>query len=153
MSTAGFSHEELQLRKKLLMEELQQTTNQILERNVVEGSMDIHHPERSPGWKPYKFQEYPKIMYHPVKLDPTREDQRRSIVLRNQANPNLAPLDQLAPEPMKRKVNSKAEEEQAAKEGFVTTPPILTLVEEGQPVRSADPLAESMGVQPQKRRA
>lgn len=150
MSTAGFSHEELQLRKKLLMEELQATTNQILETNVISGSMDIHHPERSPGWKPYKFQEFPKIMYHPIKLDQTREDQRLGIRRRNDANPNLAPLEQLPPEPLKRKVVSKAEEEQAAKEGFVTTPPQIKL-EEGYPAKSADPLAESMGTQ--KRRA
>jgi hypothetical protein len=151
MASAGLSYEDLQIRKKLLLDELQETTNTLNQQVTEAGSMDIHHPERSPGWKPYRHQAYPRMVYHPIKLDPQIEANRLSIRRRNDANPTYAPLDIPQPEPLKRKVHSKTEEDVAVAEGFVLIPPQLN-VEESEPVPAKrDPLAES--VPPAKRRA
>ena len=149
MSSAGLSYEDLQIRKKLLMEELQETTNAVNQHVSEAGAMDIHHPERSPNWKPYRHQAYPRIVYHPVKLDAHRESERIGTRRRNEQNPTYAPLDIPEPLPLTRKVHNKAEEEAALAEGFVLLPPQLK-VEESEPVKR-DPLAESMP--PQKRKA
>ncbi len=147
MSAAGMSIEDLQLRKKLLLEELAESANELLKRNVSDGAIDIHHPERSPGWKPYRFQEYPKIMYHLIQRDPRIEEQRMNVRRRNDANPNLAPLEMPAVEPLKIKVQNKAEEEEAVKKGFVKLPPVLASEDKARAPK-LDPLAASMGIQP-----
>jgi len=147
MATAGMSYEELEIRKKLLLDQLQETQNNLLQKNEVAGAMDIHHPERSQGWKPYRHQEYPKTLYHPVKLDPTVEARRLQTRRRNEANPNLAPLELEHSRPLTLKVLNKAEEEKALEGGFVKLPPQLKA--EAEPVVS-DPLADSMGAAPAK---
>jgi hypothetical protein len=143
MSAAGMSIEDLQIRKKLLLDELAGTATELLQRNVNEGAMDIHHPERSQGWKPYRHLEYPKMMYHPVHRDPRIEEQRLSVRRRNEANPNLAPLDLPAPEPLKMKVQTKEEEASAREAGFVKSPPVIKTDETG--AVKLDPLAASLG--------
>jgi len=155
MATAGMNYDELQLRKKLLLESLQETANELLNRNEVQGVMDIHHPERSPGWKPYRFQEFPKMMYHPVKLDQAIEAKRLGIRRRNEANPNLAPLDLPAQEPLKLIVQNKEDEEKAMTQGYVKVPPQLARSEEEAHAEklAADPLAASMGEEPKKGKA
>ena len=125
MATQGMSYTELETRKRLLLEELANTQNQIVQNHTSAEAIDIHHPERSFGWKRQPFQEYPKTMYHPVKLDPVREDLRKGTRLRNDANPNLAPLDLPHAKPFTRIVGSKEEEAQALKEGFLKLPPQL----------------------------
>jgi len=149
MSTAGMNYDDLQLRKKLLLESLQETANELLNRNEVQGAMDIHHPERSPGWKPYRHQEYPKMMYHETRLDPVIEDKRLGVRRRNEANPNLAPMDWPASEPLKIIVKDKAAEDEAGKKGFVKFPPVLRRSEEQAHLdKVSDPLAASVGVIP-----
>jgi hypothetical protein len=148
MATAGLSYEELQMRKKLLLEELQNTGNELLTRNEVQGAMDIHHPERSPGWKPYRHQEYPKMLYHPVKLDPAIEAKRLSIRRRNEANPTYAPLDLPASEPLKVIAKNKDEEEKFLAQGYAKLPPQLKTAEDEAALR--DPLAESIPDEPKK---
>ena len=131
MATQGMSYTELETRKRLLLEELANTQNQIVQNHTSAEAIDIHHPERSFGWKRQPYQEYPKVMYHPVKLDPVREELRLGTRRRNDANPTLAPLDIPHPRPFTRTVASKEEEAQALREGFVKLPPTLT--QEGAP--------------------
>jgi hypothetical protein len=129
MAAQGMSYQELETRKKLLLEELAKTQNQIIDNHASAEAIDIHHPERSMGWKRIPFLEFPRVMYHPVKLDPVREDLRMGTRRRNDANPNLAPLDVPHPRPLTRTVNNKQEEEQAVKEGFLREPPQLAVKE------------------------
>ena len=125
MASQGLSYQDLQTRKKLLLEELAKTQDNIIQNHAAAESIDIHHPERSTGWKRIPYQEYPRTMYHPVKLDPVREDLRLGTRRRNDANPTLAPLDVPHPKPFTKLVYSKDEEEQAVKEGFLKKPPQL----------------------------
>jgi hypothetical protein len=125
MATQGMSYQELETRRKLLLEELATTTQARNEQIASQESIDIHHPELSRGWKRYQFQEYPKTMYHPIELDPVRLDHIRGVQQRNLDNPNLAPLPVPHPKPLTRIVQDKADEERAAKEGFLRLPPQL----------------------------
>lgn len=131
MATQGMSYTELETRKRLLLEELAATQNQIVQNHTSAEAIDIHHPERSFGWKRQPFQEYPKVLYHPVRLDPVREELRLGTRRRNDANPNLAPLDIPHPRPFTRTVSNKQEEDQAVKEGFLKLPP--QVAQEGAP--------------------
>lgn len=139
MATQGMSYTELETRKRLLLEELANTQNQIVQNHTANEAIDIHHPERSLGWKRIPYQEYPKVMYHPVKLDPVREDLRLGTRRRNDANPNLAPLDIPHARPFTRTVGSKEEEAQAVKEGFLKLPPQLKTEESAAANGGIDP--------------
>ena len=107
--------------------------------------IDIHHPERSAGWKPYVHQAFPKIVYHPAKLDPIVENERRSIELRNQRNPNLPQLDTPHKQPLSKRVATQEELDAARKEGWVLKPPFLVGQAELDETESfaSDPLASS----------
>lgn len=137
MATAGMSYEQLQQQKKALLDLLADTQNSILKTNAVEGAIDIHHPERSAGWPIYRHQEFPKILYHPIKLDPVREGIRLGLRQRNDANPTLAPLDVPPPLPLILKVANKAEQEKAEEEGFVTAPMVKDETEKPRKGRAA----------------
>ncbi len=149
MSSAGMSYEELQTRKKLLLEELAGTQNAMNKTNNLEGSIDIHHPERSPGWPIYRHQDYPRMMYHPIQLDPQVEAARLGVRRRNDANPNLAPLDLPAPKPLTRKVMNAKEQEEAEEQGFVRKPPVMKMDEAPDVF---DPLANPELINERKRK-
>lgn len=106
------------------------------------GDFDIHHPERSPDWQRYQHQEYPRMVYHPVKLDPKIETLRLGLRRRNEANPALAPLDLPASKPLYRIVQNAEELKAAEEQGFCKTPPAVKLDPEAEVF---DPLAESVG--------
>jgi hypothetical protein len=112
---------------------------------------DIHHPERSPDWPRYQHEDWPRMVYHPIKLDPKIEADRRGVMLRNQRNPNLPALDVPPAQPLVRIVRNKEELEAAEKEGFVLKPvggQMALHDDEPQPDapaptrRQVDPLAE-----------
>ena len=124
-SGAAPSYADLQQQKKAALDIYAQIQEKLNKTNVVEGAVDIHHPERSPGWPVYRFQEFPKMLYHPVKLDPAREGQRMGVRRRNESNPTYAPLDVPHPLPLVLIVNTAAEEKAAEAKGFVKTPPVL----------------------------
>ena len=105
--------------------------------------MDIHHPERSEGWPRYEHQPFPKMVYHPIKLDPAIETQRANIRLRNQRNPNLPALDLPHSRPLSLKVLDAQALSAAEREGFVLKPPMLCTEEETAAL-GRDPLAESV---------
>lgn len=134
------SHQSLQETKRALLELLNDTQKQIAERQGMEGAMDIHHPERSPGWIPYRHQAYPKMLYHPAKLEPKREAQRLAVRRRNDSNPTYAPLDPPESLPLTMIVQNKEEEEQARTNGFVAQPPAVQNEEEFEQ-ESNDPLS------------
>ena len=124
-------------RKSLLLKLLNDTQQAIAEETGQSGSFDIHHPERSPSWKPYRHQEWPKMLYHPVKLDEAIETQRRGIELRNGSNPNLAPLPIPPSQPMRIKVNNQDEFDIAEAEGFVP----FAKIQQPKELAVSDPLA------------
>jgi len=114
--------------------------------NAQPNVFDIHHPETSPNWPRYQHQEFPRIVYHPTKLDPRIENENKAVQLRNQRNPNLPQLDLQHPQPMTRKVENKEELDAARKAGWLLKPPFLigqNEVEETEDF-SADPLAASV---------
>lgn len=131
---------DLQERKRLLLDELNSTQQQIGKVQGIEGAIDIHHPERSAGWPIYRHQSFPKMVYHPIKLDPQIETQRQGVRQRNLANPHLAPQELPASRPLTRIVKHAEELEQAEAEGFVKTPPMLQSDEETAQLNS-DPLS------------
>lgn len=105
--------------------------------------MDIHHPERSAGWKPYVYQAFPVIVYHPTRLNPIVENERKNIELRNQRNPNLPQLDKPHPEPHCKRVENQEQLDQARKEGWLLKPPFLVGQSEVEQAEAFDPLAAS----------
>jgi hypothetical protein len=152
MASQGMNYQELEVRKKLLLEELANTQNQIVENHASAEAIDIHHPERSTGWKKVPYLEFPKVMYHPAKLDPVREDLRLGTRRRNDANPTLAPLDVPHPRPLTRTVKSKEEERQAKADGFLQTPPQIQLEDSAQANAGIDPAILSVKVGPSQSR-
>jgi hypothetical protein len=152
MASQGMNYQELEVRKKLLLEELANTQNQIVENHASAEAIDIHHPERSTGWKKVPYLEYPKVMYHPAKLDPVREDLRLGTRRRNDANPTLAPLDVPHPRPLTKTVHNKEQERQAKAEGFLETPPQIELADSAQANAGVDPAILSVNVAPSQSR-
>lgn len=138
MSSYVGDYQALQERKKLLLDELNATQQKIGQVHGIEGAIDIHHPERSPNWPVYRHQEYPKMLYHPIKLNPQIEASRKGIQQRNLANPQYAPLDLPASQALTLKIHSKQEEEEALKAGYAKAPPVMQaeIAEE-----AVDPLA------------
>lgn len=114
--------------------------------NAQPNVFDIHHPETSPSWPRYQHQEFPRIVYHPTRLDPRIENENRNTSLRNQRNPNLPQLDLQHSEPLTKKVNSPEELAAARKEGWVLKPPFLVGQSELEETEefAADPLAASV---------
>lgn len=140
----------LQVRKRQLLEDLRDV-NKIIDKGSAE--MDIHHP-RVPR---YSHQEYPKMLYHPIRYDQAIESQRKGVELRNKANPNLAPLELPHQRPLTRIVNTAEEEKIVREEGFVLTPPFVVgriTEEESEAQESArDPLAASVPKEERKRKS
>jgi hypothetical protein len=146
MAGSVVDYQRLQETKKGLLELLQENQKSLDKFSDAGGSFDIHHPERSPNWKRYVHQEYPKALYHPVQLDPVIENQREGIRRRNAANPNVAPLQMPPSEPLMRKVSTPEEHAQAEMEGFVSYPEVFDRAKrlrEGEAIESGmvDPLA------------
>lgn len=135
------THQELLKRRALLVAELTATSEKIQKGG--QGVIDIHHPETSPDWPRYKYQEYPKMVYHPIKLDQSVEARRTGIRRRNEINPNLVPLDLPVSQALTQVVRSIEEEEAARELGFVATPPALQPEPEVMREMMRDPLAEA----------
>lgn len=99
-------------RRKTLIDELKQVQAEFLKSGG--GIEDYHNPKV----KPYHFQEFPKLMYHPTKLNPVIESQRRSIIARNLRQSHADPLDVPDAAPLMRMANDPEEETKARDEGF-----------------------------------
>ena len=137
---------------------LQQSKSDLIKQlNVVQGAInkggqgviDIHHPELSPNWPRYRHQDYPRMLYHPAKLNPQIEAQRKGIKLRNEKNPTLTPLDLPSQEPLTVIVHSEEEEQQRRAEGFVKNPISYRVTEEPSVL---DPLSNPELVEPVRKR-
>jgi hypothetical protein len=113
-------------------------------------NFDIHHPESSPDWPRYQHQEWPLMVYHPIKLDPKVEAERKGVMLRNQRNPMLPALDVPPAQPLVKIVRNKQELEEARKDGWLLKPVGGQMAlhdgepqpEPPAPQRVVDPLAE-----------
>lgn len=142
MSTSAPTFTELQKQKAALLQMLNETQQNIAKTQGMEGAIDIHHPELSPNWPRYKHQDYPRMLYHPTKLNPNVEAARKGIRIRNEKNPTLAPLDLPASQPLSIIVKDAGEEKAYREQGYVKTPPFLANEEETvQAVSQVDPLA------------
>lgn len=136
MAASTFNAQEIEIRRKLLREELD-----ILEAEKIKnlGSMkviDYHHPERSPGWPPYRHQAFPTMLYHPTAKDEAIEATRLGVRRRNDANPNFAPMDVPCSQARTIKVGNKEEKAAALASGFVETP----ILYNGPAIDSGSPL-------------
>ena len=142
MSTTPSTYNDLQKTKAALLQMLNETQQNIAKTQGMEGAIDIHHPELSPNWPRYKHQEFPKMLYHPFKLDPQTETARNGVRLRNEKNPTLAPLDLPASKPMtviiKNTATAQEELEKYLAAGWLKAPPVL--VSEEAEVEHFDPL-------------
>lgn len=132
------TYSDLQEQKNAALKVLNQIQQQLSKTQGIEGAIDIHHPERSPNWPVYRHRSYPKMLYHPTKLDPGTEARRLGIRQRNDRNPTLAPLDLPASEPLSVIVKNEDEDKARRAEGFIAKPPFLQSNEE---VIQFDPLA------------
>ena len=119
MATNTFNSSEIELRRQLLREELANLEDAKLKSLGNMQVIDYHHPERSPGWPVYRFQAYPQLLYHPTKNDPRVEERRLGVRRRNEANPNLAPMDIPPSEPLTIKVNNEEEKKAALAQGYI----------------------------------
>jgi hypothetical protein len=138
MSAHTFDASEIELRRKLLREELD-----LLEADKIKnlGSMqvvDYHHPERSPGWPVYNRNDprndWPQLLYHPTEKDPRVEQQRLGLRRRNEANPNLAPMDIPPSEPLTIKVANPAEKKAAIALGYEALSPGRQMIDGNSPL-------------------
>lgn len=121
MAASTFSPAEMEARRILLREEL---ANLEAEKIKSIGNMqiiDFHHPERSPGWPIYRHQPYPVMLYHPTKKNEEVEAQRLGIRRRNEANPNLAPMDIPCSQALMVKAGTVQEKSAFLADGFVET--------------------------------
>lgn len=123
MATSTFNAQEIEVRRQLLREELATLEDAKLKSIGNMQIIDFHHPERSPGWPVYRFQAYPQLMYHATEKDPANEAKRLGVRRRNEANPNLAPMDIPESLALTRKVANAEEKAAAVTEGFMEAPP------------------------------
>lgn len=133
MATSTFNAAEIELRRKLLREELAELESDKLKNLGSMQVIDYHHPERSPGWPIYRHQAFPQLLYHVSDKDPRIEEQRLGLRRRNEANPHLAPMDIPASEPLTIKVASAEEKVEALANGFSETPPSRQKVDAKSP--------------------
>ena len=128
MATSTFNAQEIELRRKLLREELDALEAEKIKNLGAMAIIDYHHPERSPGWPIYNVNDprnqYPKLLYHPTLKDERLEAQRLGARRRNEQNPNLAPMDIPASRCLTMKVANEEEKRQALRQGFGETPVI-----------------------------
>lgn len=148
MATTTFNAAEMEARRKLLMEELSVLQDQKMKAIGGLQVIDIHHPERSPGWPIYRHQAYPQMLYHPTEKDQRIEEQRLGLRRRNEANPNLAPMEIPPSEALTLKVGNAAEKEAALARGFVETPLARQMIDGNSPPEvigraATNPLATS----------
>ncbi len=136
MATNTFNAAEMEARRLLLREELAALETEKMRAVGGMQVIDIHHPERSPGWPVYRYQAWPQLLYHSTIKDPLIEQQRLGVLRRNQANPHLAPMDIPESQPVMRKVQNQQERDQALAEGFVETPPAKQLVDTNSPLEA-----------------
>jgi len=118
MASTPTDFQDLQQKKRALLELLSETQNQIIKQS--DDSFDIHHPERSPNWKQYRHQSFPKVLYHRAHNDPKIEAERNGIMRRNAANPTLPPMPLPASTPATVIVNTEEELKLAESQGYVT---------------------------------
>lgn len=133
---------DLQAQKNAALKVLNDIQKQLSKTQGIEGAIDIHHPELSPNWPRYTHQEFPKMLYHPVKLDPQTETARQGVRERNQLNPNLPALALPPSKPMILIVNDQAALDKALEAGWVKAPPVLVAQE--AEVEMVDPLAQDV---------
>jgi hypothetical protein len=134
MATSTYNAAEIELKRQLLREELARLEDEKLKSIGNMQIIDFHHPERSPGWPIYRFQEYPKLMYHASEKDQIVEAKRLGLRRRNEANPNLAPMDIPPSEPVIRKVKDARDEAQALREGFTAVPLNRQMIDGNSPL-------------------
>src|ERR1019366_7445028 len=134
MATTTFNAQEVELRRQLLREELASLESEKLKNLGGMQIIDFHHPERSPGWPIYRHQAFPQMLYHPTKKDKRVEEVRLGVRRRNEANPNLAPMDVPDSEPLTLKVGDESARLAAMEEGFVEKPPARQLIDANSPL-------------------
>lgn len=138
MSTNAPDYLLLQQKRESLLAELRQIQKF---QAADEGAIDIHNPKVPQ----YRYQAFPKMLYHSIKLSPALEEQRRGIKRRNAANPNLPPLEEPHAQPLTRVVGNADELQQAEKEGFVTAPPfIVGRIAQDEDNLANDPLSATL---------
>jgi hypothetical protein len=127
MATTTFNAAEIEVRRKLLHEELATLEAEKIKNLGAMHVVDYHHPERSPGWPIYNLNDprnkFPQLLYHPTAKNQRIEDQRLGLQRRNEANPMLAPMDIPPSECLMLKVANATERATALANGFVETPP------------------------------
>lgn len=137
MATSTFNAQEIEIRRKLLHEELAALETEKIKNLGAMQVMDYHHPERTPGWPIYNLNDprnkYPQMLYHPSALDMRIEEQRLGIRRRNEANPHLAPMDMPPSECLKIKVGTLAEKQAAMADGFIEAAPQRQMVDMNSP--------------------
>lgn len=138
MSTNAPDYLLLQQKRESLLAELRQIQKyQVAD----EGAIDIHNPKVPQ----YRYQPFPKMLYHATKLNPIIEEQRKGIKRRNSANPNLPPMEEPHAQPLTRVVASQEDLDIAEKQGFVTAPPfIVGRIAEDEDNVANDPLAATL---------
>jgi hypothetical protein len=134
MAAHTFNASEIELRRKLLREELDALEAEKLKNLGSMQVVDYHHPERSPGWPIYRHQPFPQMLYHPTMKDESIEQRRLGIRRRNEANPHLAPMDIPPSEPLTIKVADEAAKKLALADGYVENPPTRQLIDAKSPL-------------------
>jgi hypothetical protein len=134
MAAHTFNASEIELRRKLLREELDALEAEKLKNLGSMQVVDYHHPERSPGWPIYRHQPFPQMLYHPTMKDESIEQRRLGIRRRNEANPHLAPMDIPPSEPLTIKVADEAAKKLALADGYVELPPTRQLIDAKSPL-------------------
>lgn len=134
MATSTFNAAEIEMRRQLLREELAALESDKLKNLGSMQVVDYHHPERSPGWPIYRHQPFPQLLYHASDKDPRIEEQRLGLRRRNEANPNLAPMDIPPSEPLTVKVANEEEKKRALAMGFVETAPSKQKIDSKSPL-------------------
>jgi hypothetical protein len=134
MATSTYSAAEIELRRKLLLEQLGELQDEKLKSIGNMQIIDFHHPERSPGWPVYRFQAYPQLMYHPTEKEPGNEAKRLGVRRRNEQNPHLAPMDIPESIPLQVKVADAEEKKRAIARGFVDKPPERQMIDGNSPL-------------------
>ncbi len=143
MATVGFNAAEMEARRVLLREELSNLETEKMKAIGGLQIIDIHHPERSPGWPLYRHQSWPQLLYHSTKKDPRNEERRLGIRRRNEANPRLAPMDVPESESLMLKVANEEEKKRALVEGFIEQPPQRQMIDGNSPLEMIGRMAEN----------
>lgn len=148
MATTTFNAAEMEARRILLRQELAELEDAKMKAIGGLQVIDYHHPERSPGWPIYNVNDprnkYPRLLYHPTQKDERIEAQRLGVRRRNEANPQLAPMDIPSSECLTKKVFSEAEHAEALERGFVERPPeTKPSIDSNSPVEAIGRAAEN----------